>query len=188
MSRLPKWFYPSESVLTPTEDKHIRDRLIPNPLSHRPQVDGFGTRLYQGRISREVFIALPQAAWNCSHLTIWKYSNAHKIIDHFNPRIIFVLFDPPALFEKGVSYLLVNRRDGAYKLCSGVLATISYLPSLRKSIHIHGFCSTIRKSVLLMLFDARTHCVACWAPLSTSVSVLNCSTSFFNIPFSMRAQ
>ena len=157
-------------------------------LSIRIRLDADWGQAYQGRISRKVFIVIPQAAWNCSHLTICKYSNAHKIIDHWNPRIIFVLFDPPALFEKGVSYLLVNRRDGAYKLCSGVLATISYQPSLRKSIHIHGFCSTIRKSVLLMLFDARTHCVACWAPLSTSVSVLNCSTSFFNIPFSMRAQ
>ena len=27
----------------------------------------------------------------------------------------YAFFDPPASFEKGVSYLLVNRRDGAYK-------------------------------------------------------------------------
>ena len=61
--RWKQWFYPSESVLTPTEDKH-----------------------FQGRISREVFI-LRQAAWNCSHL-ICKYSNEHKIFDHWKPRII----------------------------------------------------------------------------------------------------
>ena len=52
------------------------------------------------------------------YLQIFQRTQKHRPLEPENQISFsedYACFDPPAFFEKGVSYLLVNKRDGTYK-------------------------------------------------------------------------
>ena len=102
--------------------------------------------------------------------TIRRYSNAHKIVDHWIPRIITssrkIVQVLTLFFEIGVSYLLVvSNRDGSTNRAQ-VSPPTNLLPTLVLEIDPHG--SEQRSETLYCsCCSIQTHCLACWSPLST---------------------
>ena len=156
--RWKQWFYPSESVLTPT---HFEGSFYTPP----------------GGMDRLQIFQRTQ---------ITDHWNPRIIVR--SRKVLHVLTHQLFLKKAYHTYLWIDATGPTNSARRLRCPRHNLLPTLLTEIDPHGSVQTIRNSVLLMLFDADSLLSVLSASFHTSVSVLYCSASFFKIPLSIRAQ